>query len=71
MNDLDKHYKILTQKNCILTKQDFPQQLKTKPTDSQNQKITVAQIKKIIKYLKTKKAPGLDNITNEMMKCFD
>ena len=53
-----------------MTKQDFPQQLKTKPIDSRNQKITVAQIKKIIKYLKTK-APGLDNITNEMMKCFD
>ena len=37
----------------------------------ETKKITVAQIKDSIKYLKTKKAPGLYNITNAMMKCFD
>ena len=29
------------------------------------------EIKENIKYLKTKNAPGLDNITNEMIKCSD
>ena len=71
MNDLDKHYKSLLQKNCNLTKQDFLDPLNTKPIDSLNQKIIVAEIKESIKYFKTKKAPGLDNIANEMTKCFD
>ena len=34
-------------------------------------KIAVAQIEESIKYLKNKKAPGLDNLTNAMTKCFD
>ena len=71
LNDLDKHYKNLLQKNCNLTKQNFPEPLNTKPIDSLNQKITIEEIKESIKYLKTKKAPGLDNITNEMIKCSD
>ena len=47
LNDLDKHYKTLPQKSYSLTKQDFPEPLNTKPTDSLNQKII------IVKYLKT------------------
>ena len=39
-----------------------------KPIDSLNQKMTKEEIKESIKYLKTKTAPGLDNITNEMKK---
>ena len=64
LNDLDKHYKNLIQKDCNLIKQDFPEPLKTKPTDSLNRKITIQEIKESIKYLKTKKVPGLHNITN-------
>ena len=64
LNDLDKHYKNLIQKDCTLIKQDFPEPLKTKPTDSLNRKITIQEIKESIKYLKTKKVPGLHNITN-------
>ena len=71
LNDLDKHYKNLLQKNCNLTKQNLPEPLNTKPIDSLNQKITIEEIKESIKYLKTQKAPGLNNITNKMIKCFD
>lgn len=71
MNDLDKHYKSLLQKNSNLTKQDFLDHLNTKPIDSLNQKITVAEIKESIKYFKAKKAPVLGNIANKMTKCFD
>ena len=71
MNDLDTHYKNLLQKDCNLTKEDFPEPLNTKPTDSLNEKITIKEIKVGIKYLKTKKVPGLDNMTNEMIKCSD
>ena len=51
-----------------MTKQDFPEPLNTKPIDSLNQKITIEEIKKSIKYLKTKKAPGLDQ-RNDKMFC--
>ena len=51
MNDLDKHYKNLLQKNCNLTKQNFPKPLDTKTIDSLIQKITLEDIKKSIKYL--------------------
>ena len=71
MNDLDKHFKNLLQKDCNLAKQDFPEPRNTKPIDCLIQKITLQEIKESIKYLKTKKAPGLDNITNEMIKCSD
>ena len=71
LNDLDKHYKNLLQKDCNLTKQDFPEPLNTKPIDSLNQNITIQEIKESINYLKTKKTPGLDNIRNEMIKCSD
>ena len=69
LNVLDKHCKNLLQKNCNLTKQNSPEPFSTKPIDSLNQKITIEEIKESIKYMKTKKAPGLDNITNEMIKC--
>ena len=36
LNDLDKHYKNLLQKDCNLTKQDLPKSLNTKPIDSLN-----------------------------------
>ena len=52
-----------------MTKQDFPEPLNIKSVDSLNQKITTEETNESIKYLKTKKAPGLDNITNEMIKC--
>ena len=71
LNVLDKHCKNLLQKNCNLTKQNSPEQFSTKPVDSLNQKITIEEIEESIKYMKTKKAPGLDNITNEMIKCSD
>ena len=48
LNDLDKHYKNLLQKDCNLTKQDFPEQLNTKPIDSLNQKIAIQEIKESI-----------------------
>ena len=54
-----------------MTKQDFSEPLNTKPIDSLNQRTTIEEIKESIKYLKTIKAPGLDNITNEMMKSSD
>ena len=54
-----------------MTKQDFSEPLNTKPIDSLNQRTTIEEIKESIKYLKTIKAPGLDNITNEMMKYSD
>ena len=62
---------IIYYKNCNLTKQNFLEPLNSKPIDSLNQKLTIEEIKESIKYLKTKKAPGLDNITNEMIKCSD
>ena len=37
--------------------------LNSKPIDSLNQKKTIEEIKESIKYLKTKKASSLDNIT--------
>ena len=51
--------RIYYKKNCNLTKQNFSKPLNTKPIDSLNQKTTIEEIKKSIKYLKTKKAPGL------------
>ena len=54
-----------------MAKQNFLEPLNSKPIDSLNQKLTIEEIKESIKYLKTKKAPGLDNITNEMIKCSD
>ena len=51
LNDLDKHYKNVLQKDCNLKKKDFPEPLNTKPIDSLNQKITVQEIKESIKYL--------------------
>lgn len=33
--------------------------------------ITSDEIQKAVKYLKNKKAPGLDGIKNEMSKCFN
>ena len=54
-----------------MTKQEFSGLLNTKPIDSLNQRTTIEEIKESIKYLKTIKAPGLDNITNEMMKYSD
>ena len=54
-----------------MTKQSFPDSLNTKPIDFLNKKITIEGIKESIKYLKTKKAPVLDNLKNEMIKCFD
>ena len=71
LNDLDKHYKNLLHKNCNLTKQNFSEPLNTKSIESLNQKMTVEEIKESIKYFKSKKVPGLDNITNEMIKCSD
>ena len=68
MNDSDKRYKSLLQKSCNLTK-DFPEPLNTKPIDSLNRKVTVEEIEESIKFLKTKEAHGLDNITNEILKC--
>ena len=68
---LNKHYKNLLQKNCNLTKQDLMEPFNTKAIVSPKQKITIEEIKESIKYLKTKKAPGLDNITNEMIKYSD
>ena len=54
LNDLDKCYKNLQQKNCNLTKQEFPEPLNTKPNDSLSQIATIEEIKESIKYLKTK-----------------
>ena len=71
LNDLDKNYTNLLQKNCNLTKQNFSEPLNSKPIDSLNQKITREEVKESIKYLKTEKKPGLVNITNEMIKCSD
>ena len=51
MNELDKDYKNLLQRNRNLTKQDFPESLNTKPINSLNQIITVAEIKESIDYL--------------------
>ena len=34
-----------------------------------NNKVTLGKIQKVVKYLKKKEAPGLDDITNEMLKC--
>ena len=44
LNDLDKHYKNLLQKDGNLTKKDFPETLNTKPIDSLNQKITIRKV---------------------------
>lgn len=71
MNNLDKHYKNILQKNYNLTKQDFSDPLNTKPTDSLKLKKALAEIKESIKYFKAKKAPVLGNIANKMTKCFD
>ena len=64
LDNLDKHCKNLLQKSCNLSKADFPESLNTKPIDSLNQKVTIEEIKESITYLKTKKAPRLDNITS-------
>ena len=55
LNDLNKHYKNLLQKNCSWTKQNFPELLNIKPIDSLNQKMTIEEIKESIKCLKFKK----------------
>ena len=54
-----------------MTKQDFPEPLSTKRIGSLNQKLTIQEIKEVIKYLKTQKAPSLDNIANKIIKCSD
>ena len=54
LNNLDRHYKNLQQKYCNLAKQNFPEPLNTKTTDSLNQQLTIEKIKESIKYLKTK-----------------
>ena len=69
INSLEKHYKNLLQKSCDSKKQEFNEQNKIKPIDSLNQKITLEEVKTVIKALKNNKSPGLDNITNEMIKC--
>ena len=43
----------------------------TKAIASPDQKIKIEEIEESIKYFKTKKAPGLNNITNEMIKYSD
>ena len=69
INDLDKHYKKLLQKDCSSSKQNTSEKSKTKTIESLNEKITLEEIKTSIKALKNQKSPGLDNITNEMIKC--
>ena len=59
------------QKNCNWTKHKFPETSNIKLIDSLNQRISIEEIKKIVKSLKTQKAQGLDNTANEMMKCLD
>ena len=61
----------LLQKNCNWIKHKFPETSNIKPIDSLNQRITTEEIKEIVKSLKSQKAQGLDNKTNEMMKCLD
>ena len=67
LNELDNYYKNLLQKSWNLTKQDFPEPLNTKQIDSLNQKMTRKEIKESIKYLKTEKAPGLDQRNDKML----
>ena len=59
------------QKNCNWTKHKFPETSNIKLIDSLNQRISIEEIKKIVKSLKTQKAQGLDNTANEMMKYLD
>ena len=54
-----------------MTKEDFPEPLNNKPIYYLNPKITIQDIKETIKYWKIIKAPGLDNIRNEMIKRSD
>ena len=59
------------QKNCNWTKHKFPETSNIKLIDSLNQRISIEEIKKIVKSLKTQKAQGLDNTASEMMKYLD
>ena len=70
LNDLDKHYKNLLQKNCNLTKQNFPEPLNTKAIDSLNEKIIIEEIKESIKCLKTQNSNWFRQYNKQNDKTF-
>ena len=69
IDDLDKHYRRLLTGNFNKNVHIANEPVNTQILDSLNNEITLDEIKENIKLLKNKKAPGLDSITNEMIKC--
>ena len=71
--DLTKHYKTLLQKKPTYSLKTTEVDPKPKEMNEANKvfnnEISLEEIQKAIKSLKRNKAPGKDNVTNEMIKC--
>ena len=62
-------YKYLPQKTATWQNKTSQNRLTLNQLTLWAKEITIKEVKESIKYLKTKKAPGLNNITNEIIKC--
>ena len=71
IDKLNNHFKKLYNKEAYY---EYPEQGTELPTQTQifdtlNENIKDDEVKEAIKHLKSKKSPGYDQITNEMIKC--
>ena len=71
IDKLNNHFKKLYNKEAYY---EYPEQGTELPTQTQifdtlNENIKEEEVKEAIKHIKSKKSPGYDQITNEMIKC--